>query len=71
MDFWKLWYWIKEYADEILKCILSNNSYLIDALPKSERKSTIKVARTSKKLKYMNDLMIAEEASMTALRELG
>lgn len=41
----------------------------MDALPKSERKATFKAARTSKKLKYIDDPAIEEEASMTALRD--
>lgn len=59
---------MEEYADEILKCIQENSSYSMDTLPKSKRKALLKVARTSKKLKYMNDSAIAEEASMTAFR---
>lgn len=60
---------IEKHADEILKYIQENSSYSTDVLPKSERKATFKAARTSKKLKYMNDPAIKEEASMTAFRD--
>ena len=69
VDFLKPWYGMEEYVDEILKCIQENSSYLTDALPKSERKATLKAAKTSKKLKYMDDPTIEEEAGMTALRD--
>lgn len=69
VDFLKPWYGMEDHADEILKCIQKNSSYSTDALPKSERKATLKAAKTSKKLKYMDDPAIEEEASMTALRD--
>ena len=69
VDFLKPWYGIEKYTDEIFKCIQENSSYSTDALSKSERKATLKAARTSKKLKYMDDPVIKEEASITALRD--
>lgn len=69
VDFLKPWYGMEEYADKILKCIQENSSYSTDALPKSKRKATLKATRISKKLKYMDDPIIKEEASMTALKD--
>lgn len=71
IEFLKPWYGMARYAEEILVCIQKNSSFidLPDLPTKAERKSTLAAARTSKKLKGLDDPVLAEESCMTAMRD--
>lgn len=67
---------ISTYADEILLCLQKNSPLLNAPLDptivqptKAERKATLKAARTSKKLKYIDDPLVAEQAWAVELRD--
>lgn len=73
IDFLKPWYGVAKHADEILLCLQKNSpstpDVLFDVSSKAKRKATLKALRTSKKLKYMDDPQVAEEARLTTLRD--
>lgn len=71
VDFLKPWYGMERYVDKLLACIKKNSEYSTtpDLPSRSERKAILIVSRSSKKLKGLNNPVIAEEARMTALRD--
>lgn len=71
IQFLKPWYGMERYTDELLACIQQNSSCSAtpDLPSKSERKAILTAARNSKKLKGMDDPLLAEEARMIALRD--
>lgn len=71
IEFLKPWYGMARYAEEILVCIQKNSSFmdLPDLPTKAERKSTLAAARTSKKLKGLDDPVLAEKSRMTAMQD--
>lgn len=75
VDFFKPWYGISKHAAGILLVLQKNWLYLdtetppFELPPRSERKSALIALRTSKKLKNMDDPILAEEAQMTELRD--
>ena len=75
VNFLKPWYGIANHADDILTCLQKNSPLppdldaSLDLPSKAERKATLKALRTSKKLKYMDDPKVAEEARLITLRD--
>ena len=76
IEFLKPWYGVTKYADDILLCLQKNSAPAsgLDLLPseipsKAQRKAMLKVLWNSKKLKYMDNPLVAEEARITALRD--
>ena len=76
IEFLKPWYGVAKYADDIFLCLQKKSASALGLdLPPSEipskaqRKATLKALRNSKKLKYMDDPLVAEEARITALRD--
>lgn len=63
------WYGMKKHHVGILECLQSIRSGNNDAGSRLERKAALQSARTSKKIKYMDDPVIAEAARITALRD--
>lgn len=75
IEFLRLWTRVAKHANSILFC-LQKNSFLIPDLDfllnpptKAQRKATLKVFQTSKKLKYIDDPLVVKEACITALRD--
>lgn len=68
---------IASYAEEILLCLQKNSTEVLGTATdsslirptKTKRKAILKAARASKKLKYMDDPLVAEEAQAIALRD--
>lgn len=75
IDFLKPWCGIAKHADDILLCLQKKNPLppgldaSLDLPSKARRKATLKAFRTSKKLKYMDDPKVAEEARLITLRD--
>ena len=80
IKFLEPWHDVSKHAEEILHCLKKNRPSLnSDANPnvdsathlpsKAERKATLQALRASKKLKNMDDPLIAEDARMVALRD--
>lgn len=58
------WYGVGMFGKEILDCIHTSNQQT-----KGQRKEALKAARASKKIKYMDDPIIAEAARVNSLRD--
>lgn len=69
IQFLKPWYGMKKYYFEILACLQSTISTNNNVTSKLEYKATLKAARVSKKIKYMDDPVIAEAVKITALKD--
>lgn len=75
VDFLKPWYGISKHAAGILLVLQKNRPYLdtetslFELPPRSERKSALSALRTSKKLKNMDDPIMAEKVRMAKLRD--
>ncbi len=74
LEFLDPWHSIDKHANKIFKCLEMNRPPLdIDAKPllqspsKAERKNVLQTLQTSKKLKNMDNLVIAENVRMTGL----
>lgn len=64
IKFLEPWYGLDKHCTEILACLdstISSNSI--------DRKTALKAAQTSKKIKFIDDPAIAEAARITALRD--
>lgn len=70
IQFLKPWYGMERYTNKLLTCIQQNSfcSTTPDLPSKSERKAILITARNSKKLKGIDDHLLAEEARIIALR---
>lgn len=72
-EFLQPWEGVDEYLEELFTLIKRSSPQISSSTnfgpSRAERKETLKAARTSKKLKYMDDLVVAEAAKMTALRD--
>lgn len=70
-EFLQPWENMDEYLEELFILIKRSSpqisSFTNSRLSHAERKETLKVVQTSKKLKYIDDPVIAEAAGMTAL----
>lgn len=63
-DFLQTWYGADEYCKELLKCLAWS-----EQLNRPARREVLKSAKASKKIKYMDDPIVAEKARITALRD--
>ena len=75
IKFLRPWTGVAKHANSILFC-LQNNSLsipnldsLLNTPTKAQKKATLKAFQTSKKLKYIDDPLVAKEACITALRD--
>lgn len=70
-EFLQPWKDVDEYLEELFTLIKRSSSQISSSTNsgplRAERKETLKAGRTSKKLKYMDDPVVAEAARMTAL----
>lgn len=75
VNFLKPWYSIVNYINNILICLQKNSSLplgldvLLDLSFKTNRKTTLKALRTFKKLKYIDNPKLVEEACLTTLKD--
>lgn len=75
VNFLKPWCSVANHIDDIFICLQKNSPLLpgldtsLDLLSKVEKKGTLKAPRISKKLKYIDNSKVAEEAHLTTLRD--
>lgn len=75
VNFLKPWYGVANHTNNILICLQKKSplplglDVSLDLPFKAEKKTTLKTFRISKKLKYMNNPKVAEEAYLTTLRD--
>lgn len=75
MNFSNLGCDVAKHANDILFCLYENSSLnsgldiLLNQPSKAPRKAMFKALRTSKKLKYMNNLKLTKKVCITALRD--
>lgn len=63
------WYGIDKHHPGILACLQSTLPSSPNVPSKLERKAVLTAARTSKKIKYMDDPVVAKAAKITAMRD--
>lgn len=69
IQFLSPWYGMEKHHLGILACLQSTLPSNTGAASKLERKAALKAARASKKIKYMDDPVVAEAAKITAMRD--
>ncbi|MCJ1471185.1 hypothetical protein MMC07_009833 [Pseudocyphellaria aurata] len=78
LEFLKSWNSVERYCDEILSCLQKNSSRVYfqaesdrsEGMPSdAERKAMMQAARLSKKLKGMDDPLVAKASRIDALRD--
>lgn len=70
LAFLKPWYRVEKHHVEILACLQSTSSSNDNTLTtRHDRKEALRAARASKKVKYIDDPIIAEKARIIALRD--
>lgn len=71
LTFLTLWPDLAEFCDEIFKCFYQSSSFddSQNLLTKIKKKEIFKAACESKKVKYIDDPIVAETSQITALRD--
>ena len=71
IEFLKPWYGMTGFAEKILVYIQKNSSFmdLSDLSTKAKRKSMLAAVHISKKLKGLDDSLLAKDSCITAIRD--
>lgn len=69
IQFLSPWYGMEKHHLDILACLQSILPSNTNATFKLEQKTALKVAQASKKMKYIDDPVVAEAAKITAMRD--